>query len=147
MKLRTKAATALLAALLPAAAWALEFKSVSVPRAVLYDAPSAQAKKVYVIRQYTPLEVIVNLGDWVKVRDAGGDLAWIEAGNLGEQRTLLVRAEAAEVRATPDDSAKVVFRVGKDVALELQERVDGWARVRHRDGLSGYLRVSEVWGL
>lgn len=148
MKLLTKASFILLAALLPAAAWAFDFRSVAVPKAVLYDAPSAQGKKLFVVSQYYPLEVIVNLGEWIKVRDAGGSLAWIEARQVTGKRTVLVRVEEAEAHEAADAAARPVFRASKDVALELLETAPaGWAKVRHRDGLTGFILSTEVWGL
>ena len=137
-----------LAALLPAAAWGLDFRSVSENRTVLYDAPSAQAKKLFVVGQYYPVEVIVNLGDWIKVRDSRGELAWIEAARLSPKRMVLVTTEQAEAKKTADASAAPVFRVEKDVALELLEpAANGWVKVRHRDGLAGYIQSTQVWGL
>lgn len=148
MKLRTKSAILVLAALLPASAWALDYRSVAVPRAVLYDAPSAQGKKLFVLSQHYPLEVIVNLGEWVKVRDVSGGISWIEAKQLAERRTVLVKVEQAEVREAADVSARPLFRVARDVALDLLESAPaGWAKVNHRDGLTGYIQSSEVWGL
>lgn len=136
------------ALMLPAAAWAMEYRSVSVPRAVLYDAPSVQAKKVSIIGQQYPVEVIVNLGDWIKVRDSSGALAWIEAKQLVVPRTVLVTAPQAEVREAADEASRLVFRAEKDVVLQLLETgTNGWARVRHRDGLTGYVQFSRVWGL
>ena len=38
--------------LMPVAASALEFRSVAVPKAVLYDAPSAAAKKTLLLSQF-----------------------------------------------------------------------------------------------
>ena len=74
-------------------ALALDFRSVVVPAAVLYDAPSLKAKKLYLIRAQTPVEVVVRLEGWVKVRDAEGGLAWIEASQVGERRTVIVTAD------------------------------------------------------
>ena len=138
----------LLALLLPAAAGAADFRSVSVPRAVLVDAPSAQSKKLFVVSQFYPVEVIVNLGDWVKVRDSSGALSWIEAKQLAAKRTVLVTAPQAEVREAAEESSRLVFRAEKDVALQLLDTgANGWAKVRHRDGLTGYVQFSRVWGL
>lgn len=146
--LRTKVCLLLSALLLPTAAWAQEYRSVSVPKAVLYDAPSAQAKKLFIVSQQYPVEVIVNLGEWIKVRDSSGTLAWIESGQVSPKRTVLVSASEAEVRETADESAKLVFRAEKDVVLQLVETgSNGWAKVRHRDGLTGYVQFSRVWGL
>lgn len=137
-----------LMALLPGTALALEYRSVSVPRAVLYDAPSTQGKKLFVIGQGYPVEVIVNLGDWLKVRDNQGGLSWIEARHVAGNRTVLVTEAQAEVRQAADPAAALVFRAEKDVVLELLEQdAGGWARVRHRDGLTGYVSSASVWGL
>jgi SH3-like domain-containing protein len=147
-KQHTKAILALLAALLPATAWALDYRSVSADKAILYDAPSAQGKKQFIVHQHYPVEVIVNLGEWVKVRDSRGELAWIEAKNLVEKREVEVTAAQAEVRESASAESRLVFRADKGVVLELLEPAsNGWAKVRHRDGLTGYIQTSKVWGL
>jgi SH3-like domain-containing protein len=131
----------------PAAAAALEFRSVAEP-AVMYDAPSRQAKALFVVARSTPVEAIVTLEGWVKVRDSAGDIAWIEKRELSEKRMLIVVSSLAEVRRQPDDSAPLVFEAEKDVVLELVESAPpGWAQVRHRDGQVGFVRVNQVWGL
>src|SRR5271169_519060 len=67
-------------------AHAADYVSVADSAAVLYDAPSLKAKKIYVASRYLPLEQVVNLGDWVKVRDSSGSLAWIEKRALSNKR-------------------------------------------------------------
>jgi SH3-like domain-containing protein len=129
------------------AASAAEFRSVS-EATVLYDAPSAKGKRLFVIRRYTPVESVVTLEGWAKVRDADGGLAWIERKSLSETRTVQVTADRAEVRAEADPAAALVFAAEKKVALELLSvGPAGWAKVRHRDGQEGYIRANQVWGL
>jgi SH3 domain protein len=143
-----KAALLLLALVLPAVSWALDFRSIAVPRAVLFDAPSAQAKRLYVAHQYYPVEVIVNLGDWIKVRDMRGELAWVEAKSLAQKRMVIVKVPQAEAHEAADPSTRLVFRAEQDVALEFVENSsNGWIKVRHRDGLMGYIQINQVWGL
>ena len=50
-----------------------------MPAAILFDAPSLQGKKLYLIKAQTPVEVVVKLEGWLKVRDAEGTLASDEA--------------------------------------------------------------------
>jgi SH3-like domain-containing protein len=128
------------------AAAALDYRSVAEV-AVLYDAPSQKAKPLFVIAAGTPVEAVVTLDAWVKVRDMGGDLAWIERRQLAEQRTLQVRAERAQVRAAAEESASVVFSAEPNVLLELLEPGPaGWLKVRHRDGQQGFVKTAQVWG-
>ena len=137
----------LAAALATAPALALEYRSVAAP-SILYDAPSEQGKRLYVIARQTPVEVVVSLDKWVKVRDMGGGLTWIERSRLSDLRTLQVSTARAAVRQKPEESAPVVFEASRDVILELAEPpAGGWVKVRHRDGSTGYARVTDVWGL
>ena len=126
---------------------AAEFRSVQENAAVLYDAPSRAAKPLFVVQRHYPLEVIVNLEAWVKVRDQAGALTWIEKKSLGEKRMLLVTAASAEARARPEDGAPAVFAAAQNVALELVEVApNGWLRVRHADSTTGFMRATLVWG-
>ncbi len=132
----------------PVASQAADFRSIADSAAVMYDAPSARATKQFVISKFTPVEVVVNLDQWVKVRDQAGDLAWVEKKALSEQRTVVVTAPVAELRASAAEQAPVVFRAQHGVALELAELTGGgWVRLRHRDGQVGYARANQVWGL
>lgn len=133
---------------MPSMASALDFRSISVPKAVLFDAPSAQAKKLFVIWQGYPVEIIVNLGDWVKVRDNQGGLTWVESKNLSPKRTVIVVQGPVEMRQAADGSSDVVSLLDKDVVLDLIEATSGgWVKVKHRDGLTGYVQANAVWGL
>lgn len=143
--MRALAAALLLAA--SAAAQAADFLSVRENAAVLYDAPSREAKPLFVVSRHYPLEVIVNLEAWVKVRDHAGALSWIERKLLTDQRMVVVVAPSAEARQRPEEGAPLAFVAAQNVALELLGAVPGgWLRVRHPDGADGYLRASVVWG-
>jgi len=130
-----------------ATASAFDFRSVGAPSVVLYDTPSAKGVKRYVAPRGMPLEVVARYGDWVKVRDADGELSWTEGKGLAALRNVVVKAAQARVRASPDDNAALVMTADKGVLLE---RIDtlgtGWTQVRHRDGIVGFVRNTEVWG-
>jgi SH3-like domain-containing protein len=128
-------------------AWALEFRSIAGTAAVLYDAPSAKSRKVYVVNQGYPLEVVVIVEGWVKVRDVNGELTWVESKALTDKRTVMVKVPVALIRQSADDASPVVFQAQQDVILELESvATGGWLRVRHRDGQSGFIKVADVWG-
>lgn len=144
MRLRSAFLMLGMMAALPAAA--LEYLSIAEP-ALAYDAPSRQGKPLYAFARGTPVEAVVVLDAWVKVRDVGGELTWIEKRLLSEKRMLIVRADRAQVRALPDASAPVVFETERDVLLELVESgPTGWVKVQHRGGQQGYVKTLQVWG-
>lgn len=133
---------------MPSLASALDFRSVTVNKAILFDAPSAQAKKLYLLWQGYPVEVIVNLGEWVKVRDNQGGLTWIEAKNLSPKRTVIVVQGQSELREAANATATVISHLQKDVVLDFVEAAPGgWVKVKHRDGLIGYVQAASIWGI
>lgn len=145
MSLSKVAAAMLMALPLPAAA--LDYLSLAEP-AVMYDAPSQKSIPRFVIARHTPVEVVVALESWYKVRDAGGGIAWVEKRQLSPKRTVQVTAQSAQVRARAEAGAPLVFEAEKDVVLDFLESAEaGWIKVRHRDGQSGYVRANQVWGL
>lgn len=114
----------------------------------MYDAPSAKASPLFIVRPGTPVELVVSLDGWAKVRDSKGDLVWIDRKYLTDKRNVIVRSDRAQVRAAAEDKAALVFEAERDVVLELVEAVHGgWVKVRHRDGQSGFVKAPQVWGL
>lgn len=126
---------------------ALEFVSIAESSAVLYDAPSLKAKKLFVASRYFPLEQVVSLNNWVKVRDHSGSLAWVEKRALSNQRFVMVTVPLAQIRQAAEENAPVVFQAQQQVALEwLQNTGTGWLKVQHPDGAMGYVSKHDVWG-
>jgi SH3-like domain-containing protein len=137
---------ALLAAL-PALAAAVEFRALGDRPAVLYDAPSVKADRLFIATRHYPFEVLVKLDQWTKVRDANGEVAWVENKALGDRQTVVVSVPLADVRAAPNAQAPLVFEAYRQVLLEILEPpAEGWLRVRHRDGQQGFIRLAHIWG-
>lgn len=127
------------------AALGLDFKAVSEP-AILYDGPTARSSKLFVVNKGYPVEVVVAVEGWVKVRDVTGAFAWIEAKQLTDKRTVIVKVPLADVRSKPDESAPLAFQAQQNVLLDLVAVSGSWIQVRHRDGGTGYVRAQQVWG-
>ncbi len=127
---------------------ALEFRSIALAKAITYDAPSKEASKLYILGGGYPVEVIVNLGDWIKVRDNQGGLSWVESTSLTTKRTVLVLAQT-DLKASEDMTSALVATIAKDVVLELMAggANTNWVKVKHRDGITGFVQVNKLWGL
>jgi len=125
-----------------------EFRSIAENGTPMYDAPSVRAKKLFVASRYYPVEVVINIDAWVKVRDQAGDLTWVEKKTLSDKRTVIVTAAVADVRQAANDQAALVFQAQQGVALDVAEaQAGGWIKVRHAEGQSGYVKINQVWGI
>lgn len=126
-----------------------EFRSVATSKTILYEAPSATTKRVYLVDEGYPLEIIVNLGDWLKVRDPYGTLSWAESKNLQSKRTVIVKVDKANIYKDPESKSALVATIEKDVVIELSDPLiaNGWIKVRYQQDLDGYIQTSQVWGI
>jgi SH3-like domain-containing protein len=128
-------------------AHAVEYKSIGAAPAVLYDAPSVRGKKVFVAPRNMPVEVVFTYGEWSKVRDATGDLSWVESKALSAKRTVVANTPNTKIQTAPDDASSVIFTADKGVVLEISEpAAAGWLKVKHSDGQSGFVKIADVWG-
>lgn len=126
---------------------AAEYKSVGSEAAILYNAPTERARKVFIAPRGMPVELILNQEGWSKIRDADGDLSWVQSGALSDRRTVVVTAVRASVLSANADAAPIVATADKGVLFAMQAPASGgWVKVMHEDGTGGYVRTAEVWG-
>jgi SH3-like domain-containing protein len=116
--------------------------------AILYDAPSTAANKTAVISAGYPLEVLVRVDNWLKVRDRTGDLLWIQSSDAQGKPSIIVTSPVANILEKPQPDAPTRYRVSEGVTLELSGDSDepGWIKVRHPQGGAGYLSLRDIWG-
>lgn len=129
-------------------AHAFDFSAVGDEPAVLYDAPSHNGARLFIAPPHMPVELLLTYQDWTKVRDASGDMAWLESKVLGQKHFVVINVKQARIYTLPDVSSPVVFHAKKNVILEkLKTAESGWIKVSHPDGLAGFVRINDVWGM
>jgi SH3-like domain-containing protein len=127
--------------------YAVDYGSVTENAVVLYNKPSIESKKLYVVSRYMPLEQAVSLENWVKVRDSSGNMAWIEKRFLSSKRFVIATDVQVTIHQAPEEKSAAVAQVKKQVALELLGTTDtGWLKVRHIEGMTGFVKAAQVWG-
>lgn len=126
---------------------ALEFRSMAEP-GVVYDAGSKESKPLFILLRGTPVEIIVSLDRWTKVREVGGGIGWVERSALSDRKVLIVTAAQLDVHQSADPASPVVVALTRDVLLEwLDGPVGGMLKVRHQDGAVGFVPLKSVWGI
>ncbi|MEO8383796.1 MAG: SH3 domain-containing protein [Betaproteobacteria bacterium] len=124
------------------------FGSIGAKPAILYDGLSTKANKIFILSSFHPVEILVKLDKWTKIRADGNVVGWMENSFFGDKRFVQVIGTSAEIRAAPNGSASVIFEAQRSVVLESTgpASTDGWMPVRHRDGQIGFVRLTQVWG-
>ncbi|HQU61801.1 MAG: SH3 domain-containing protein [Nitrosomonas sp.] len=125
----------------------IDYYSIADNAVIMYDAPSTKSGKLFVTSANLPVEAIVNVEGWSKVRDSSGSLAWVEQSALSRQRFVVVIVPLADIYQSANESSEIVFQAQENVVMEwIDSDKPGWVRVRHRDGQAGYVRSNQVWG-
>ena len=126
---------------------ALEYLSLADNAVIMYNAPSIKADKLYVASRHLPVEAVVRVEGWIKVRDSSGTLSWVEQKAISGKRFVVVIEQQAQVYQAADINSTLLFWAQKDVVFEwLENSPNGWVKVRHRDGQSGYVKATQIWG-
>jgi Bacterial SH3 domain len=147
-RVRIVAATFAFGVLAASTAWSADYQSIGADAAIFYDAPTPRGNRVAIAPGGMPVEVILVQGDWVRVRDSQGGLAWVERRSLSPNHTVVaIGQQPVDVLAQPAVGAPPVFRAAPGVRLDVTAPpANGWIAVRHRDGQAGFVRVGNVWG-
>ena len=127
-----------------------DFISVKAKQAVLFEGPSNTTEKMFIVTEGYPLEVLVSLKDWKKVKDHNGKISWIESKFTHIERTVLILKDDAVIFNQANDKSHKLANVDKFVVLKLNSPmlVGNWAEVKTQiEGLIGFINSKEVWGL
>ena len=99
-----------------------DFMSVKADQAFLHEAPSGSTKKVYIVTKGYPLEVIVSLKEWKKVKDHEGLINWIKTSDLSSKKTVLNLKNNNSIYLKPNSSSPLLANVNENVTLELLDK-------------------------
>ena len=127
-----------------------DFMSVKADQAFLHEAPSGSTKKVYIVTKGYPLEVIVSLKEWKKVKDHEGLINWIKTSDLSSKKTVLNLKNNNSIYLKPNSSSPLLANVNENVTLELLDtkKIDDWIKVYSKVGdIEGYIKVTNLWGI
>lgn len=126
--------------------FAKEFKSVKVP-SILYDAPNIKASRIAIAPSGMPVEILVKLDNgFVKVRDSEGSPLWIEQKNLDTKKFYILE-RSSSIRDTANTKGRALVNLGRGVLVEqIAPPQNGWIKVKHRDGIVGFINTTDVWG-
>jgi SH3-like domain-containing protein len=125
--------------------------SVAGEKVNLRKGPSTQYPVIWELGKGFPLRVIAYEGNWIKVSDFEGDVGWVYKKLVSKKPHLIVKINKKSkarinIRSGPGTKYKVVGKAEYGVVFKTLKRGDGWVKVRHETGLTGWVKRSLLWG-
>ena len=125
--------------------------SVSGEKVNLRKGPSTRYPIIWELGQGFPLKVVGSQGSWLKVSDFENDVGWIYRNLVSKKPHLIVKVnknskKQINIRSGPGTNYKIVGKAQYGVVFETLQRENGWVKVRHETGLTGWVKRSLLWG-
>ena len=126
--------------------FAAEYVSVTKDGANVRTGPSTSDPVYMELFQGYPLQIVEKKGDWMKIQDYEKDSGWIHNSLTGNRQTVIVSAESsANMRSGAGTQNGVIANLERGVVLDLIERKDNWAHVKHQSGTEGWIYAPLLW--
>jgi SH3-like domain-containing protein len=111
----------------------------------LRSGPGSKYEVLWQVEKFHPILVIEKKGNWYKIKDFEGDMAWIHKSLLGNINGVITTKAKCNVRSKPDKNSKILFTVERGVPFKVLKRSGNWIRIEHADGEIGWIYKSLVW--
>ncbi len=93
-----------------------------------------------------PLKILGTKGGWSKVEDFEGDTGWVYSTLVNRKAHLIVKKKRINVRSGPSSSYRLVGKANYGVVFKTIKNSKGWVKVKHENGLTGWVRRDLLWG-
>ncbi len=127
-------------------AQAITMVSVNANNVNMRSGPGDKYAVLWELGTGYPLKVLEHQGSWFKVEDFEGDEGWIYKSLVDHEPHLIVKKRRVNMRSGPGDNYRLVGKANYGVVFKTLKVKDGWARVKHENGLVGWISRSLLWG-
>ena len=148
---RTLFALVLSLLLIMRAAAAAEMVSIAGDDINMRSGPGTGHEILWKIDSGFPVEIVSATGEWLQVKDFEDSTGWVHKKTTQKMPYMIVKAnkgtdQQINVRSEPDTNAKVVAKASYGVVFKTLEKKDGWVKVEHGQGVTGWVDGRLLWG-
>lgn len=98
-----------------------------------------------------PFIIIGNNGNWYKIKDFENDVGWIYKPLTNKTPHMIVKANRGtgkqiNIRSGPGTNYKTVARAYYGVVFKTIDKKNGWVKVEHDSGTTGWIKRTLLWG-
>jgi SH3-like domain-containing protein len=129
----------------------IKMVSVTGEKVNMRKGPSTKYPIKWELGKGFPLRVIGSQGNWLKVTDFENDVGWVYKNLVSKKPYLIVKTnknsnKRVNIRSGPGTKYKIVGKAEYGVVFKTLQRGDGWVKVQHEQGLTGWVKRSLLWG-
>lgn len=132
--------------LLSAAIANAEMVSIARPKVNMRSGPGTKYAVLWELGSGYPLQVKGKSGNWLKVSDFEGDVGWVYKSLVSRKAHLIVKKERVNIRSGPGKKYRIVGQANYGVVLRTIKRGKNWVKVKHDNGMTGWVKRSLLWG-
>lgn len=107
--------------------------------------PETKKEVLWTVFKGYPLQVTSRQGKWTQVIDFDGDKGWIATELLAKEKTVIVKASSANLRAGAGKDYETVAEVKHGVVFKPLSTEGDWVKVKHADGTTGWMLSKLLW--
>lgn len=145
--------TAALIALLHLAdgAVAADMGSIADDDINMRSGPGLEHAVVWKLDSGFPVEILATKGEWLQVRDFEDSTGWVHKKNVARTPHMIVKANKGvdhqiNVRKEPATDGAIVAKASYGVVFKTLEKKNGWVKVEHGQGVTGWVDGRLLWG-
>lgn len=113
--------------------------------------PGTNYKVMWKLGKGFPLSVLKKKGDWYRVRDFEGTIGWVHDSVTNSTPHMIVKVnknsnKRINIRSGPGTRYNIVAKAHYGVVFRTLQQKDGWAKVEHEKGVTGWIKRTLLWG-
>ena len=125
--------------------------SISGDNINLRTGPGSKYRVLWELGRGFPVEVLKRSGEWYRVRDFEGTVGWVHRDGVDSTPHMIVKTNKTNrkpinLRSGPGEKNGIVAKANYGVVLQTLEQKNGWVKVRHEQGVIGWVRRDLLWG-
>ncbi len=98
-----------------------------------------------------PLKVLRRSGSWIRVQDFEGTIGWVNKKVVNKTPHMIVKVhkksrKQINVRSGPGTNNRIVAKAYYGVVFKTLKQKNGWVKVHHEKGVTGWVKRSLLWG-
>lgn len=130
---------------------AIEMLSISGNKVNMRSGPGTKYQIKWQLSEGFPLIILKRSGRWIRVRDFEGTIGWVHRSVTKKSPHMIIKVhknakKRINIRSGPGTKYRIVAKAYYGVVFKTILQKNGWVKVQHENGVTGWIKRSLLWG-